>query len=70
MELTFTHKGWVLIAPVYLGGHDGFTPVVKARHWTLEWLLDACEVVMRMFYRGGFPILVTGELAEPIRVKT
>lgn len=81
LTLTYTHKGWLGFCPIYIGnieadGPDG--PCLKARHWSLEWLLDLSTAVLGlgMFLAElcgrepeGFPILVGPELAEPITDK-
>lgn len=74
----FTHRGWLGLAPVYIGNLESGSPVLRAR-WTLfEWWLDLNEMMfgavfaLRAIADPSFeplwPIRITGELASPIEV--
>jgi hypothetical protein len=40
-ELNFTHKGWLLFAPIYMTDPDDPEGLsIEARHPWLEWLVD------------------------------
>lgn len=76
--VTYTHKGWFGVCPVYLADieTDIGGPTVDPRHWTLEWLMDLSEAVFGVCihiraaldasYLPMWPIVVTGELVKPI----
>jgi hypothetical protein len=46
MKITYTHKGWFGLCPIYIGGHQGEAPDITARHEMLEWLLDLSAALM------------------------
>lgn len=48
MEVTmrYTHKGWMGFCPIYVGDLDAEWPCLKARHWSLDWLLDLSVALM------------------------
>lgn len=76
--VTYTHKGWFGVCPVYLADIDNYGggPTVDARHGTLEWLMDLSEAVFGSYfhirttfdaeYQPMWPIVVTGELVKPV----
>ena len=70
-----THKGWLLLCPVYFADLGTPAPVVEPRWECVRWLegvslaiFELC-VTARMcldpYYEPSFPLLVTGRLAEP-----
>lgn len=75
-SFTYTHKGWFGLCPVYLANLGSDAPDIDERHWLLTpwmtfngWLLNALIFVKSVLdpdYEPAFPILVTGELAEPV----
>jgi hypothetical protein len=78
MKLTYTHKGWFGLCPVFIGdieadGPDG--PCIKARHWLLDWLfdlsialMDAVMSVQEMLGREpeGYFVAISKKLHAPI----
>ena len=49
LTLTYTHKGWFGLCPVFIGGHEAGHPdgpCIKARHWLLDWLFDLSVALM------------------------
>jgi hypothetical protein len=78
LALTYTHKGWFGLCPVFIGnieadGPDG--PCIKARHWSLEWLFDLSAALMDavMFVQGllggdppGYFVAIGAKLDAPI----
>lgn len=75
MKVTLTHKGWLLICPVYLSRDDGKASAI-ARHWIFCHLLDLMGHLLIAIYKvvefvnpdldAFIPILVTGKLENPI----
>lgn len=75
LKVTYTHKGWFGLCPVYLANLDGVAPDIHARHWSMEWLFDLSEAIFRLInwiqssvdplHEGGWPLYVTGELDQP-----
>lgn len=73
--LTYTHKGWFGLCPVYLARLSSPAPVVEPRHWSLAWLMDltellfACAFMLRMVadphYEPQWPLQITGKLQPP-----
>lgn len=73
--VTYTHKGWFGVCPIYLGDIEGDCNVT-ARHDALGWLMDLSQFVIEFAiyvktlinpnYEPMFPMCVTGELSEPI----
>ena len=69
---TFTHKGWLGICPVYIGGLDDEGPVIAERHWSFIPLMKISEFMQRLcrfvlsainpHYEPMWAIRVTGEL--------
>lgn len=68
----FTHKGWFLICPIYIGDIDSDAPLVAERHWLLkplfwfsEWSYRAYFFLMLEIdedYEPKWPLHVSGEL--------
>lgn len=73
--ITYTHKGWFGLCPVYVGNLDGGAVELEARHWTLEWLFDlseiilgicfACNALIDPHFDAMWPIKLTGKLGTP-----
>ena len=73
--VTLTHKGWLLLCPVYFADLDSPAPVVEPRWACIRWLEDVslalfdAVVSVRMaldpYFEPSFPLLVTGRLATP-----
>ena len=75
---TYTHKGWVGICPVYIGGLETEAPNIDARHRWLEPLhsfsitvYQVCFAIVEMMGGDaqGFPIRITGQLPQPLTVE-
>lgn len=76
--LTYTHKGWFGFCPIHIGDVMSPDPCLKARHWSLEWLLDASAWMQELAMlcvdlMGGDPpgyrIYVGQKLPTPIVVE-
>ena len=73
--VTYTHKGWMGLCPVYMADPYGPEPAVDARHAWLEWLHDLSLAVFDLLisikmrldpeYEPGWPMVITGELHPP-----
>lgn len=73
--VTYTHKGWFGLCPIYLADVKGDCPDIDVRHSSLAWLLSVTEYLfgaifllataMNPHYEPAWPILVTGRLAKP-----
>jgi hypothetical protein len=74
--ITFTHKGWFGLCPVYIGDINTEGPCLDPRHWSLSWLMPVSEAIFGMAfwimttinpdYEPMWPIRITGKLAQPI----
>lgn len=74
--VTYTHKGWFLLCPVYLANLESAGPDVLPRIDFLTWLLYLSEVLygllveaicfVRPDYEPMFPLMVTGQLKNPL----
>lgn len=71
--ITYTHKGWIGMCPVYLANIDSDGPNVATRlpytDWLLHlslWLFDLASATSPAADHGTIPIRVTGKLARPI----
>lgn len=70
-EITYTHKGWFGLCPVYIAEPGSIDPYIEARRPYLGWLLDLSEIACAM--ASGVPredlysckVRVTGELEDP-----
>ena len=75
-QLTFTHKGWFGLCPVYVGALESDAPLVHERHWLLLPLMVLSECIFSLLfsaisvldpeYLPAWPLRVTGRLATPI----
>lgn len=75
-RVTYTHRGWFGLCPVFLGDVDSDTPNVDPRHRALEWLLDLSEAAYGACFAlasaldpefvPSWPLRITGQLAHPI----
>lgn len=77
VSATYTHKGWVGICPVYIGGIEDGTWRIDARRWWLEPLHDFSLALYRLTFRlveamggdvAGFPVRITEKMSEPLTV--
>jgi hypothetical protein len=71
--ITYTHKGWIGLCPVYLANIGADAPNVAPRlpstDWLLHlslWLFDQVSTTSPAADHGMIPIRVTGKLAQPI----
>jgi hypothetical protein len=74
-KVTFTHKGWFGLCPVYFAGLDSECPAVHPRHALCGPLMVLSEAifgvvfwccrVMRPGFEAGWPLKVTGKLVPP-----
>lgn len=79
VKMTYTHKGWMGLCPVYIGGLGTDYPAIQERHPSLFWLHDlsiwiysACFRIagfMNPEFEPAWPIKVTGELEQPITME-
>jgi hypothetical protein len=70
--IRFTHRGWLGICPIYLADTDSDAPFIMARHWALDWLLDAHIAVLDALFSAvscinpwfapRWPLLITEAL--------
>lgn len=64
-EITYTHKGWFGLCPVYVSEPGWENEAIEARYPWTDWLIDlsawACG--------NGWPLRVTGELEDPFVVE-
>lgn len=75
VTVSYTHKGWMGLCPVYLADPYGPNPRVDARHAWLEWLHDLSLGIFRFLmqirlrqdpnYEPLWPLVLTGELNPP-----
>ncbi len=79
VTLTYTHKGWFGICPVYIGDADGDAPLVDPRHWIfapLMWfserMYDVCFFVASTLnpeFEAAWPISMEEMDAPVVRVE-
>ena len=71
-EITYTHKGWFGLCPVYLAEPHSYEPTMEARYPYTAWLIEVSALVYGIFFKlrmdhdPMWPIKVTGKLKEPI----
>lgn len=75
-HITFTHKGWFGVCPVYIANLDSDMPALAARHPWLEPLMTFSEVLLRAVAwtcvamnpdsEPGWPVQVTEKLDPPL----
>jgi hypothetical protein len=74
INVTYTHKGWLGLCPIHAGSIGTACPDLKARHWTLDWFLEANAYLFSLIFIAmesvnldppGWPIRITGRLDEP-----
>lgn len=74
-EITYTHKGWFGLCPVYIAEPLANDPWIDARYPCTDWLIDLSALFFRVFVNRGaddyptWAIRVTGELEDPIVVE-
>lgn len=65
-EITFTHKGWLGLCPVYIADLESDCPTLEPRHWVFEPLLDFSTLMFQFLGQfveePAFPLRITGEL--------
>lgn len=72
-NVQFTHKGWLCgLVPVLIANPYSDCPMLKARWWWLEFVMDGVEamfsayatvrMVLQPNYEPLFPIRITGEV--------
>lgn len=74
--VTYTHRGFFGLCPVYFAELETEAPVVEPRHWVFLPLLFVSEALIntallitslvRPDLELGFPLLTTGEITPPI----
>ena len=76
--ITFTHKGWIGVCPIYIADPDGECCVEPrlSIYWPLMRLGDAVfamgfwlRTMVDPFYEPMWPIRITGELRVPHTVE-
>ena len=74
-EITYTHKGWFGLCPVYIESPYSDEPGMEARYPYTDWLMTLSvwiySVCFRLFEVDNpmWPMRVTGELEDPIVVE-
>lgn len=74
-EITYTHKGWFGLCPVYLeaphSDEPGIEPIYPFTEWLMTLSVWASVMCFRLFDIGNprWPIRVTGELEDPFVVE-
>ncbi|MEY2689720.1 MAG: hypothetical protein RL375_3919 [Pseudomonadota bacterium] len=76
IQVTFTHKGWFGLCPVYFADLDRDSPMVEPRHWAwapLMWLSEGAFSLAFMFASAAdphfvpkWPLQVTGLTVPPV----
>lgn len=76
MMMTYSHKGWIGICPIYIGNVNHESPDVLPRlpmtDWFLIlnlWIFDVVAKLSMIDDDGSIPIRITGKLNEPITNK-
>jgi hypothetical protein len=64
----FTHYGWMLFAPVYVGHLDHPYPILSVRDHVPEFVLDAAEFLVHTYANFRSLFNPEYELKYPIRV--
>lgn len=76
ISVTYTHKGWIGLCPVYIGEPETSEPNVDPRDWIPDWWL---HLNLWLFELAGFalealdptyefawPVHITGRLETPV----
>ena len=71
--MTYTHKGWFYLCPVYLNADQGEGMDVAARSPFLDWWFDVNMAIFTFVasfspYDEPFPFKVTSKLKTPIEM--
>ncbi len=76
--VTYTHKGWMGLCPIYAAGLGTEFPAIDARHWSLEWLHELSLAIygfgfslmslLNPAFEPAWPIRITGELKPPVTI--
>ena len=70
--ITYTHKGWIGLCPVYVANPNSVSPDIDPRYPLTEWLLYLSLGLFDFFSSltggddGSIPIKITGKLDKPI----
>ena len=69
--VTYTHKGWYFLCPVYLNADEGEGMHVQARYAWLDWWFDFNDALFEAFCTAAgvdsaYPFRVTGRLEKPV----
>lgn len=75
MKVTYTHKGWFFLCPVYLNPEEGDGMNVAARWPWLDWWFDLNQEVFdwlasQSYEEQPFPFKVTGRLHPPVTLES
>lgn len=74
-EITYTHKGWFGLCPVYISEPHSVEPGIEPRYPCTDWLLTVSAWICSWDFRfvegddKDLPIRVTGELEDPFVVE-
>lgn len=79
ITVTYTHKGWIGLCPVYIGEPDSEKPNIDSRdlipYWWLHlnlWLFELAGFALEALdptYKFQWPIAITGKLEKPVTQK-
>ncbi|MGS5089060.1 hypothetical protein ACVC7V_21455 [Hydrogenophaga sp. A37] len=75
MKITYTHKGWFFLCPVYLNPGEGEGMNVAARRPWLDWWFDVNQEIFEAlaahsYEEQSFPFKVTGRLDPPVTLES
>lgn len=69
--ITYTHKGWFGLCPVFVGNIDGEFFDLDPRHWIFDPLFWLSGLLFDLLFfvtfqpEAEWPVLLTGELDSP-----
>ena len=76
ISVTYTHKGWIGLCPVYIGEPDSSEPNIDPRDWIPDWWLSFNLTLFEMLgilrealdptFEFAWPIGITGVLEKPV----
>lgn len=76
ISVTYSHKGWIGLCPVYIGEPDSEEPNIDPRDWIPDWwlflnlrLFDLTGLLLEAIspaYEFTYPIQITGKLGKPV----
>ena len=74
--VTYTHKGYFGLCPVYFANLESQAPNVEPRHWSIAWLMWLSELIYGAIffvrssvdagYEPEWPLSITEKLEQPI----